>query len=410
MTRTTGHRWLSRYAAFTAAATLALICAGGLVTSHGAGMAVPDWPNTYGYNMFFFPFSKWIGGIFYEHTHRLVASAVGLLTTILALWVWGGKARAFLTWASLIIFLLAICLLGYFRDAARQDAFVLAVVGLVGFAVSYFWPRGRPCSRVVRWLGIIAFVGVIVQGVVGGLRVRWNVDYLGIPHAMMAQLFFLVVCAIALMTSQWWRATWQLNIYARPAFRYVLLITTVIILVQLVLGATMRHQHAGLAVPDFPMAYGKLWPATDAVSVASYNQRRLEANAYNPITATQIRLHMAHRFTAMLILLLVGVCAEFARRTLDRNNPLTKLSLVWFGLILAQLALGAATVWTSKSADIATAHVAVGALSLMVGAITTLMAFRCLVASSERSGQAEPEQGTASRQAGEIIGSANQVT
>jgi len=113
MTRTTDHRWLSRYAAFTAATTLALICVGGLVTSHGAGMAVPDWPNTYGYNMFFFPFSKWIGGIFYEHTHRLVASAVGLLTTILALWVWGGKARAFLTWASLIIFLLAIGLLGY---------------------------------------------------------------------------------------------------------------------------------------------------------------------------------------------------------------------------------------------------------------------------------------------------------
>src|SRR5262245_11892128 len=245
---------LMRFTWFTALSTLALIGVGGLVTSHGVGLAVPDWPNTYGYNMFFFPFSKWIGGIFYEHTHRLVAVAVGLLTTILALWVWGGKARAFLPWASLIILLLAIGLLGYFRDAAKQDAFVLALVGLVGFAVSYFWPRGRPCSRVVRCLGIIAFVGVIVKGIVGGLRVRWKVDYLCIPHATMAQLFFLVVCVIALMTSRWWRATWQLNIYARPAFRYVLLITTVIILVQLVLGATMRHQHAGLAVPDFPTA------------------------------------------------------------------------------------------------------------------------------------------------------------
>ncbi len=74
---------------FTAVATLALIGVGGLVTSHGVGMSVPDWPNTYGYNMFFFPISQWAGGIFYEHSHRLVASAVGLLTVILCLWLQG---------------------------------------------------------------------------------------------------------------------------------------------------------------------------------------------------------------------------------------------------------------------------------------------------------------------------------
>jgi cytochrome c oxidase assembly protein subunit 15 len=68
----------------TALASLALIGVGGLVTSHGAGMAVPDWPTTYGYNMFAFPLSQWVGGIFYEHTHRLVAAGVGLLTTVLA--------------------------------------------------------------------------------------------------------------------------------------------------------------------------------------------------------------------------------------------------------------------------------------------------------------------------------------
>jgi len=67
MTRTKENRWLGGYALLTAAATLALICLGGLVTSHDAGMAVPDWPNTFGYNLFFFPISKWVGGIFYEH-------------------------------------------------------------------------------------------------------------------------------------------------------------------------------------------------------------------------------------------------------------------------------------------------------------------------------------------------------
>src|ERR1041384_6748811 len=107
MTQPHQNRWLSRYAVFTAAATLVLICAGGLVTSRGVGMSVPDWPNTYGYNMFFFPISKWVGGIFYEHTHRLIASAVGLLTCILALWLWGKKSRPLLRWAGAVIFLLA---------------------------------------------------------------------------------------------------------------------------------------------------------------------------------------------------------------------------------------------------------------------------------------------------------------
>ena len=80
---------LHRFAVFTAIATLGLVGIGGLVTSHGAGMAVPDWPNTYGYNMFFFPISLWMGGVFYEHTHRLAASGVGLLTVVLALWLYG---------------------------------------------------------------------------------------------------------------------------------------------------------------------------------------------------------------------------------------------------------------------------------------------------------------------------------
>src|ERR1039457_1910784 len=91
-------RSLHRFAVFTAIATLGLVGLGGLVTSHGAGMSVPDWPNTYGYNMFAFPISKWVGGIFYEHTHRLLASAVGLLTTILAVWLWLKDSRQWMKW------------------------------------------------------------------------------------------------------------------------------------------------------------------------------------------------------------------------------------------------------------------------------------------------------------------------
>src|SRR5438046_3755492 len=109
MTRTTDNVWLSRFALLTAFATLVLICVGGLVTSHGAGMAVPDWPNTFGYNLFFFPVSQWVGGVFYEHTHRLVASGVGLLTTILAVWLWLKESRRWLRWLGVIGFFSVCC-------------------------------------------------------------------------------------------------------------------------------------------------------------------------------------------------------------------------------------------------------------------------------------------------------------
>ena len=74
MSSVTHNAWLNRFAWFTVAATLFLICSGGMVTSKGVGLAVPDWPTTFGYNMFLFPVSKWVGGIFFEHTHRLIAS------------------------------------------------------------------------------------------------------------------------------------------------------------------------------------------------------------------------------------------------------------------------------------------------------------------------------------------------
>ena len=103
MTRTADNPWLARFALLTALATLVLVCFGGLVTSHDAGMAVPDWPNTFGHNLFFFPVSRWVGGIFYEHTHRLVASGVGMLTTILAVWLWLKESRRWLRWLGVVV-------------------------------------------------------------------------------------------------------------------------------------------------------------------------------------------------------------------------------------------------------------------------------------------------------------------
>src|SRR5436190_24350201 len=130
MMRSKSNPWLHRFAILLAIAVLGLLCVGGLVTSHGAGMAVPNWPNTFGYNMFFFPFSQWVGGIFYEHSHRLIASAVGLCTSILALWLYGYRARVFLRWlgAALLVLSLGtlIAMPGRWRDAT--------VPGITGIA------------------------------------------------------------------------------------------------------------------------------------------------------------------------------------------------------------------------------------------------------------------------------------
>jgi cytochrome c oxidase assembly protein subunit 15 len=241
-----------------------------------------------------------------------------------------------------------------------------------------------------RRLGVVAFVAVVAQGVLGGLRVVLFKDQIGIFHATLAQLFFALTCALALFTSPWWekrfgspwRATGPLSglrpeesklssdpLAARTSIRlgWLCLAATVLILGQLVLGATMRHQHAGLAVPDFPLAYGKLWPAIDAQSVAHYNQRRIEVVDANPITGLQIVLQMVHRLGAIAIFITVTLSAWAARREHGKNSVAGNLTLSWLGLVLIQILLGASTIWSNKAADIATAHVLVGALSLGLG-------------------------------------------
>jgi cytochrome c oxidase assembly protein subunit 15 len=369
----------------TAAATLGLVGIGGLVTSHGAGMAVPDWPNTYGFNMFLFPVSQWVGGVFYEHTHRLVASGVGLLTVVLALWLYGRSARPVMRWGGLILLLLGV---GAAVAAPRRwaDGAVIGLVGLASFGASWIWPRCEPSAKWLRRCGIAALVAVVLQGVLGGLRVVLLKDVIGIFHATLAQLFFVLICAIALFTSRWWQSLPSRKPLAISYQLSTLFTTaTLLILGQLALGAAMRHQHAGLAIPDFPLAYGKAWPAMDAASVAHYNSQRMEIVAVNPITAFQIGLQMTHRLMALAILGAVAFAAWSAWRTLGARSLLGRLALGWLGLILTQALLGTATIWSNKAADVATAHVLVGALSLALGAMISLIAWRELALSRERA-------------------------
>src|SRR5438874_6686054 len=240
-------KWLNRFTWLICVAALLLICSGGMVTSKNVGLAVPDWPTTFGYNMFLFPVSKWIGGVLFEHTHRLIASIVGFLTIILAIWLW--------------------------RVEDRQS---------------------------VKTLGLLAVAGVILQGILGGLRVTMLKDQIGIFHACLAQAFLGLIVLIAIMTTNFWRTLPQnlnaISIQVSERLRSVktiAVVTTLVIYLQLALGATMRHQHKDLAILDFPTVNGAWIPNTSAEALAKVNAWR-DSRAFSDVDAFQIWLQISH--------------------------------------------------------------------------------------------------------------------
>jgi cytochrome c oxidase assembly protein subunit 15 len=369
-------RWLFWYAMLAGAMTLFLLGIGGLVTSRGAGMSVPDWPTSYGYNMFALPFPYWIGGIFYEHSHRLAASLVGLLTVFLTRWLGGYRSRRPLAIVGAVE-LAAGLLLPFLLPAQRGTGFFLSGIGVLVLLAALIWAKNEPAARPLPLLGWIAFFAVQAQGLLGGLRVVLFRDEIGIFHAGLAQLFFALVCVIALLASRTWKQADGL--VADKTLLRIAWVATGLIFCQLMTGAAMRHAHAGLAIPDFPAAYGRFWPDTSPEAVQGYNRRRIEVYAAKPITAAQVRLQMVHRFNACLILAAVGAAAARAVARHGAASRVARLACAWMGVVLAQAALGAFTIWSNKAADIATAHLLVGALSLLFGAILCICLFRALV-------------------------------
>jgi len=286
--------WLRRFTKLVAAATLFLIFAGAMVTSHDAGLSVPDWPNTYGQFMFSFPISKWVGGIFYEHSHRLIASTVGFLTVVQAIWLW----------------------------------------------------RREPKRR-VRILGYCAVGAVIAQGVLGGLTVLFFLPpAISVGHAALAEIFFCLNVSIAVMTSKWWSEARGSAI--SPAHAAVF---PAIIYAQILIGAVMRHLKAGLAIPDFPLSFGRVVPEFTSAAVA---------------------INYAHRIGAVVVAMAILVVAArlFAMRILRTN------AVLLVAVVIAQICLGAATVWSGKEPLITSLHVMTGALTLALSLITSIAATR----------------------------------
>ncbi|MFN2386898.1 MAG: heme A synthase [Thermoanaerobaculia bacterium] len=314
---------LHRFAVATAGATLLLIAAGGLVTSTESGLSVPDWPTTYGRNMFTFPPSQWVGGIRFEHGHRLVASFVGLLTVVLAVWL------------------------------ARRE----------------------PRRWVVR-LGWIALATVIAQGILGGITVIYLLPIpVSVAHACLAQTFFCLTVAIAVVTSPGWRGGRALE---NAALRRAATAAVALIFLQLLVGAVMRHTRSGLAIPDFPLSLGRLVP---------------------PLSSFPVAIAFAHRVGAVF----VAAAVLFVVREVFRSKRpgLRKGALLLGGLVGVQIALGALTVLSGKDVAITTAHVATGALLLGVTLAVGLFSMRApglrLVAEPGRGPRRAAEAAVAAR-------------
>ena len=300
---------LPLFAALVAASTAVLIFAGGLVTSTGSGLSVPDWPNTYGWFMWAFPLNKMVGGIFYEHLHRLVASTVGFLIVVLAIWLWRAEPRA--------------------------------------------W---------VRRLGYVALGAVITQGILGGITVLWYLpDAVSIAHASLAQIVFCLTTTIALVTSHGWnRAYRQLptpnsQLPRDITLERIAVVTTVFIYTQIVIGATMRHTGAGLAIPDFPLAFGHLVP---------------------PYWDAKIAIHFAHRVGAATVTLLMLATAGHVFYHHGRRAELRHPAILLLLLLVLQVTLGALTVLSQKQFIINSLHVVNGALVLVTSLVLTLRAHR----------------------------------
>lgn len=308
-----------------------MIWIGGLVTTTGAGMAVPDWPNTYGYNLFLYPWQTWVFGpwkLFIEHGHRLFGTVVGMIA--------------------------------------------------IGFLVSTFWCQKRAA---LRWFGVAALVGVVSQGILGGLRVLANEVTLAQIHGCVGPAFFAFTVVCAVVTSRRWREAEAPPAAGMARIERLAVIITLLAMLQIVLGSFLRHLPTGARPGDFRLV---LW----------------------------FHLFIAAGLWAHIALITFRVWRGFRQQHWLRA-PATRLSL----LVMVQVLLGLGT-WVAKygfpgwmsgfefaaayrpTADsigqvvMATAHVAIGSLILATSTMLALRAWRLNSIASPLTAKSEPVRRT----------------
>lgn len=305
---------------FVAVAVFVLLVAGALVTSTGSGLAVPDWPLSYGKVM-----PPMVGGIRFEHGHRLIAAAVSTLVGIQV-------------------------------------------------AVLLFLERRKS----VRLLGVLAFVAILLQAVLGGLTVIFQLPpAVSSAHAGLAEIVFALVATIALMTSDVWPALGTARLERADelarAFRLALAATGMTF-AQILLGAVMRHTGAGLAIPDAPTVFGGLWPSHEQLALPG------------------VPIHLAHRVGAVFVAVLVALAAHALSRL---GGRFANVAMLWIVLVVLQGGLGAFSIWTRRLPAVTSAHLGLGALCFVTGVLATVTLGRLRAGALARFEAAPEAQGVA---------------
>ncbi len=357
------HPWLYRLAVLTAVTTFILICMGGLVTSTDSGLAVPDWPTTFGYNMFLYPLSKTVSGFLFSVDPNLQAdldrnnlseglrkalekNEISVSENVIISTEEQGSRWKLADKTNERTYTLI-------KSGERFDVYVHGVLyehshRLIGSIVGFLtialmvsiW--AKDARRWMKWLGVIALVAVIAQGVMGGLRVTNLSRVLAIVHACFAQAFFGLIASLALFTSRGWLQTSvKIETTNTIRLRRLALITLALIYIQFIFGAILRH-----------------------------TGERLDAH-----------LLFAGLVTIHIFLLL----RRILRNHLE-NLVWVRPAVLLGGLLAVQLTLGLGAYLAEFTAfskgvapvvgiTITTAHVAVGALMLIVSVVLTLNFF-----------------------------------
>jgi cytochrome c oxidase assembly protein subunit 15 len=319
--------WPHRLAVLLVCATFPLLWVGGLVTTTRAGMAVPDWPGTFGYNLFLYPWTTWVSGpwnIFVEHGHRLFATLIGMLTIALLVVAWLREPR---TW--------------------------------------------------VRWLTVLALVAVIGQGVLGGMRVLMNEQVLAMIHGCVGPAFFALTMALAVFTSRLWRS----DSPPRPdrhaaALQRLSVITTTMIYIQLVSGAYVRHLPEMLGARPSTFSAAVVLHLSIAIivvaHVAALGWYALRYHRSEPVL---------YRPAMMLCLLVVAqIVLGAATWVLKYNWPEWFVNTAWAVDFVVE-----PQSWLT--ATITTAHVAMGSLILVTAMVVTLRSWRVVRAQPQNMEQ-----------------------
>lgn len=342
---------LRKFAKVVCLATLILIFMGGLVKSHDAGLSVVGWPGSDGHNMFTYPLSKWIDktgvgidGKFWEHSHRLVATLVGVLTLLLS------------------VFLV-------FRDKRLW-------VGLLGFGALFL---------------------VIVQGVLGGVTVLMGLPtWVSVLHGVIAQAFLVIMIILAYSQSVEFGQRKAEREYVPRAMARWSAAVFALVFVQLIVAAVMRHSDAGLAIPDFPQTAGRLVPILNQEALEYVNSWRhtysIETQVgLKPVTMGQMHIHFTHRVFALFIVLAAGWLTYRAFQLARGNKRLLSAVVIFDVLVIVQVCLGAWTIWSARGPWVTSLHVLAGAATLGWSALMLLRAVSF--------GEAPQEEGVASVEA-----------